>query len=333
VLTPDNFDSHVGGDVPAFVEFYAPWCGHCKQLAPVWEQLATTFLRSPVAIAKVDADEHKSLGSRFDVSGFPTLKFFPAGSATGEAYSGGRALPDLVDFVNKKTGLNVRVKEAPSPVVTLTTENFNRIVKDETKNVLVEFYAPWCGHCKKLAPDYDKVGASFDGESSVVVAKLDADAHKDVAQQYDVSGYPTLKWFPKNNKAGEDYNGGRSPSDFVDFINKQAGTDRTVGGGFTDKAGRIDELDAMVTRFLAGGADERRSILAEAVKFVDNLAATAKNADNAKFYTISMKRMIENPNYATDERARLTKISSTGSITAEKNAQFAKRINIINLFK
>lgn len=74
-LTPKNFDEVVlKSGKPALVEFFAPWCGHCKNLAPVYEELATGFQSAAgkVSIAKVDADEHKSLGKRFGVTGFPT---------------------------------------------------------------------------------------------------------------------------------------------------------------------------------------------------------------------------------------------------------------------
>jgi len=333
VLTPDNFDTHVGGDQPALVEFYAPWCGHCKKLAPEYDILGGVFARLPVKIAKVDCDEHKSLGSRFGVSGFPTLKFFAAGSTTGEDYNGGRTAADMVDFINKKTGLNGKFKEAPTAVVVLTPDNFDAVVKDENKDVLVEFYAPWCGHCKKLAPDYDKVAASFDGETGVAVTKIDCDAHKAQCSEFGVSGYPTLKWFPKDNKAGEEYTAGRTPQDFVTFINTNAGTDRTVGGGFTDKAGRIESLDELAARFVAAGAADRAAILAEANTAVAAVDAKAKNAENAKFYTIAMKKSIENSNYATEELARLQRMAAGGSVNAEKIAQFAKRSNIVKLFK
>ena len=69
-LIPANFDQIVfSSSKPALVEFFAPWCGHCKNLAPVYEELAAAFAHGgdKVSIAKVDADEHKSVGIRFGV--------------------------------------------------------------------------------------------------------------------------------------------------------------------------------------------------------------------------------------------------------------------------
>ncbi len=76
--------------------------------------------------------------------------------------------------MNEKTGANGRVKVAPSDVVVLTDDNFDSIVLNENKDVLVEFYAPWCGHCKSLAPIYEKLGTTFKGEKDVSVPPLEA---------------------------------------------------------------------------------------------------------------------------------------------------------------
>jgi len=327
ILDPSNFDEHVGGDSPALVEFFAPWCGHCKSLAPEYEILATAFKGQNVKIASVDADKHRDLGGRFDVKGFPTIKFFPAGSSKAEDYSGGRTAPDMVDFINGKAGTNARIKAAPSATLALTPATFDSTIKG--KNALVEFYAPWCGHCKRLAPDYDKVAQSFDGEESVVIAKVDADEHKELGTRFDVSGFPTIKFFPKGSSEGEVYNGGRSPKEFVEFINEKSGTERTVGGGYTAKAGRIDGLDALADKFQEESGS-RASILKEA-EGTDVSEHT--NAEYAKFYVLAMKRIIEKgESYATDEIKRLERMLEGAAITAKNRGQFSKRINILKVF-
>jgi len=333
VLNPSNFDSEVGGDHPVFVEFYAPWCGHCKSLAPEYEIVATAFKGHNVKIANVDADAHRDLAGRFSVSGYPTLMFFPAGSQKSESYSGGRTANDIIDWVNKRTGSGAKIKTAPTAVVVLTPDNFDTIVKDTNKNVLVEFYAPWCGHCKSLAPKYEEVANTFDGEEEVVIAKLDSDAHKEQSSAYGVSGYPTLKWFPKNNKAGEDYSAGRETADFIRFINEKAGTHRIAGGGYDDKYGRTDSLDLLALRFKsANNKKDRTAILDEARQAVT--ALDPKEQPTAKFYISTMQRITESGDsaYGTNEAARLKRVVDSGSVAKNKRAEFARRINIVRQF-
>lgn len=146
-LVPSNFDDVVlKSGKPTLVEFFAPWCGHCKNLAPVYEDLASTFASSKdVQIAKVDADAEKSLGKRFGVQGFPTLKFFDGKSDKPTDYSGGRDLESLTNFITEKTGVKAKRKlELPSPVDMMTDKTFAETVGSD-KNVLVAFTAPWCG--------------------------------------------------------------------------------------------------------------------------------------------------------------------------------------------
>jgi len=327
-LTPDNFDKNVGGGEPAFVEFFAPWCGHCKSLAPEYEKVATAFARLPVKVASVDADKYKDLGGRFGVSGFPTLKYFPAGSTEPEAYNGGRTAQDILSFINGKAGTNARIKEAVTAVTVLTDSNFDSIVLDSNKNVLVEFYAPWCGHCKTLAPIYEKLATAFASEPDVVIAKLDATAEKKKAEEYGVSGYPTLKWFPKDNKKGKDYDGGRDLGAFITYLNENAGPERTNDGGFLPSAGIIADLKDIVHQFKSDEAG-RKAVLKE-------LEGKLKSLTNplAKFYQITMKNVIEKGEaYVEKESARLKRLIDSGSVAKDKFGEFAKRLNIVNLFK
>mgnify|MGYP001137880865 CR=1 FL=1 len=90
-------------------------------------------------------------------------------------------------------------EEANAAVKTLVYKNFDSIVMDSTKDVLVEFYAPWCGHCKALAPLYEEIATVFKPAESLVIAKFDATANY-FDPSLDIKGFPTLVFFPANNK-------------------------------------------------------------------------------------------------------------------------------------
>lgn len=78
-------------------------------------------------------------------------------------------------------------------VVVLREGNFSDFI-EKNQFVMVEFYAPWCGHCQALAPEYAAAATELKGEN-VVLAKVDASEENDLAQQYDVQGFPTVYFF------------------------------------------------------------------------------------------------------------------------------------------
>lgn len=332
VLTPDNFDDVVDGSVPAFVEFYAPWCGHCKNLAPEYEKVGASYSKADgVIVAKVDADAHKDLASRFGVRGFPTLKWFNKDPSDPEDYSGGRSAEDIIEFINERTGLRKRVKTEPSSVMHLDTSSFDAIVKDPAKSVLVEFYAPWCGHCKALKPTYEEVARTFEFEDSVVVAAVDATKHSSLAEEYGVSGYPTIKFFPAGeDKEAQPYQGARDGQAFVDFLNGAAGTQRKLGGGLTSDAGRVAELADLVSGFLA--REDKAAALEEAKEIAKDLVGDA--ARNAKLHVKAMQKIIDKgAGYVDSEIRRLTKMAASSAVSGAKKSNFMLRRNVLQFFK
>ncbi|XP_059439488.1 probable protein disulfide-isomerase A6 [Corylus avellana] len=331
VLTEANFEKEVGQDRGSLVEFYAPWCGHCKKLAPEFEKLGTSFRKAKsVLIGKVDCDEQKSLCSKYDVSGYPTIKWFPKGSLEPKKYEGPRTAEALTEFVNTEGGTNVKIATVPSNVVVLTADNFNEVVLDETKDVLVEFYAPWCGHCKSLAPTYEKVATAFKSDEDVVIANLDADKYKDLAEKYSVSGFPTLKFFPRSNKAGDEYEGGRDLDDFVAFINEKCGTSRDGKGQLTSNAGIVASLDALVKEFLAATNEEKKAVFARIEEEVEKL--TGFSARYGKIYLKAAKNCMEKgSDYAKNERERIQRILDK-AISPAKADEFTLKKNILSAF-
>jgi len=441
VLTTDNFDATIAAHEFILVEFYAPWCGHCKALAPEYAKAAQELKDqgSAVKLAKVDATVESSLGEKFGIRGYPTLKFFKNGNPS--EYGGGRKADDIVGWLNKKTGpaakalnseedlkafiegsevavvgffsdptadsMGIYLKAAgeiegvpfgivaspelaasqnvpgdsvvlfkkfdegrndlpaadmtveavkkhvaenslplvieftqetaqkifggeiknhlllfvdksaadfeklkdefgaaaknhkgsvlfifiniadeenerileffgltkddcptvrlinlgddmtkfkpetsdltadgisafvqdfkdgklkaflmseeipadwdAAPVKVLVGKNFDSVAKDPTKNVLVEFYAPWCGHCKKLAPIWDELGEKFKDQEDIVIAKMDSTANE--VEDVKVHSFPTIKFFPADPEGKVvDYNGDRTLEGFTKFL-------------------------------------------------------------------------------------------------------------------
>jgi protein disulfide-isomerase-like protein len=103
-LNNDNFATHVyDSKDPILVEFHAPWCGHCKTLAPEYAKAATA-LKGKVKLAAIDATKFDDYNAKYKIQGFPTLKFFKSGDALPIEYDGERTADGIVQWVLKKSG-------------------------------------------------------------------------------------------------------------------------------------------------------------------------------------------------------------------------------------
>lgn len=128
------------------------------------------------------------------------------------------------EYVDGKLEPSVKSEPVPEkndgPVTVIVATEFKKIVMDQVdKDVLVEYYAPWCGHCKALAPTYEKLGELYQGNdfaNKVVIAKVDATTN-DVPEK--IQGFPTIKLYPANKKDSPvDYSGSRTLEDLANFI-------------------------------------------------------------------------------------------------------------------
>jgi protein disulfide-isomerase A1 len=146
---------------------------------------------------------------------------------TGEAVVNAAALrAHFAAFVSGTLTATLKSEAVPEsndgPVKTIVGTTFDAIVNDATKDVLVEFYAPWCGHCKTLAPKYEKLGEMFASDASIVIAKVDATENDTPA---DIKGFPTLMLYSANAKdAPVTYNGDRTEQAMAKWLRENAST-------------------------------------------------------------------------------------------------------------
>lgn len=137
----------------------------------------------------------------------------------------------VTDFIEGKLKQHLLSQDLPSdwdaqPVKVLVASNFDSVALDKTKDVLVEFYAPWCGHCKQLAPIYDQIAEAFKDNKNIVIAKIDSTANE--LEHTKIVSYPTLKLYKKGDNQVIDYNGERTLKGLTKFLEsggEYAGTD------------------------------------------------------------------------------------------------------------
>lgn len=126
-----------------------------------------------------------------------------------------------------------------NPVKVLVSSVFDSVAMNKDKNVLVEFYAPWCGHCKQLAPIYEQLAEKFAKNEDIVIAKMDATANE--LEHTKIKNFPTLKLYKKGDNSVVDYNGERTLEGLTQFL--ESGGTYGLGVPDADTEEEEDEND------------------------------------------------------------------------------------------
>ena len=311
LLNGDNFEKEVVQSKDIWlILFYAPWCGHCQAFSPEYEKAAKA-LKGIFKIGAIDADAEKTIGGKYGIKGFPTVKFFGIHKDKPVDYNSARKAEAVIDFMfekaraitnarlgmKKNTNSNAnnnagnqqqqqqqqQQQKAPEPgnekdVIELTDDNFDSTVFNDENMWMIAFYAPWCGHCKKLLPEWTAAATQLKG--TVKIAKVDATVHQKLAQRYQIQGYPTIKVFApgKGDKKVEEYEGPRDTSGIVQYaLNK------------LDKFGYVPETKQLIdSEILKEECESRIGICV--IIFLPHIADSSANERNRYLDTIKEVR-------------------------------------------
>uniref|UniRef100_A0AAX7UE47 Thioredoxin domain-containing protein n=1 Tax=Astatotilapia calliptera TaxID=8154 RepID=A0AAX7UE47_ASTCA len=194
---------------PVLMMFYAPWCGVCKRMQPIFQQAATETKGKYVSVLagmNVHPAEFDGLKQEYGVKGYPTFCYFEKGKFLHHYENYGATAKDIADWLKNPQPPQPKTPEVPwsetdSAVFHLSDESFDSFL-EEHPAALVMFYAPWCGHCKKMKPEYDEAAEILNkgADSPGVLAAVDATVHKAVSDRFKISGFPTVKYFEKGEE-------------------------------------------------------------------------------------------------------------------------------------
>lgn len=183
-------------------------------MKPEYEKAAVMMREEklPGILAAIDATKEQGIGAKFNVKGYPTVKFFSFGQFKFDVNV--RDAEKIIEFMKNPS------EPPPSPppeaqwedeetnVMHLDDVNFKTYLKKK-KHALVMFYAPWCGHCKRAKPEFNKASDFFKDDPRIGLAAVDCTKHKAVCSAHSIKGFPTIKYF-NYLKTVREYSGGRN---------------------------------------------------------------------------------------------------------------------------
>nr|XP_037291843.1 dnaJ homolog subfamily C member 10-like [Rhipicephalus microplus] len=191
-LSPETFkelvESKSENDVWA-IDFFAPWCGHCKKLAPEWNKFAKVVANEVnINVGQLDCDAHRQFCAEHGVRSYPHLRIYPRGQFSSRHYSTFNGWSrDAASF------RDWAMHFLPSSVEELDHHGFYKDVLGDTTPWLVDFYAPWCGHCVSFRPVFESVAKKFEGR--VKFGAVNCEEHWHACDAAQVHRYPTVMFF------------------------------------------------------------------------------------------------------------------------------------------
>uniref|UniRef100_A0A183EEM0 Thioredoxin domain-containing protein n=1 Tax=Gongylonema pulchrum TaxID=637853 RepID=A0A183EEM0_9BILA len=186
-LSPEDFEAFVlePSEEIWVVDFFAPWCGPCNQLAPEFKKLARNMRRKDfVHFGMVDCDEYKWFCSNLGIHAYPTIRLYSSGSYTADYPSNW--------WRDHRTMEAWLISHLPSKVMEMGGDFYAQVL-DNDEPWLIDFFVSWCSHCVDFAPVFEHIAEMLEGR--VKLAKINCDSWPNICHAVGVKAYPTLRFY------------------------------------------------------------------------------------------------------------------------------------------
>ncbi|WWC86526.1 protein disulfide-isomerase domain [Kwoniella dendrophila CBS 6074] len=252
-ISPENFGTYAEQNLPIAYLFADPAESESRdKLIEELKPIAKEF-KGKINFVFIDAIKFIDHGKSLNLPGDSWPAFVVQDLALQTKYplqeNNGKVTPKAVkSFLEKfvKGDIPASIKSAPiptkqsDPVYKLVADDWENLFGNQDKDIFAEFFAPWCGHCQRLAPIWDTLAEKYASNSNIVIAQMDA-TENDIppAAPFKVQGFPTLKFRPAGQSEFVDYNGDRSLDSLVEFVETHRKS--TGGESASGSNGDVDE--------------------------------------------------------------------------------------------
>jgi thiol-disulfide isomerase/thioredoxin len=271
----------IGSSQGVFAKFIGTFCFPCRDVARDFSIASTLY--TDVIFAIINCHFNEALCDRFNITLFPTFKFFPPGNAEGFDYDATYTYPDLIRFIGNLS--EFQPKPTPPPrLVELTILNWANFV-NTSKCGMVMFSSPNCPDCVHLNPQFSHLSSAFAADGNISTGVIDCGKFGDLCIPSKFKMRP--HWEENEpiimllvNGTFHNYTGPRFVPSFVQYVNENCGTNRGVDGLLSDSVGTIPAADEIAKEFM--NAHEKAPLIEK-----------MKGIHGAEYYVKIMQRFVE----------------------------------------
>ena len=245
----------IGGRNNVIAMYYKNGCNACETVLPFLNRTAKLFQNMTVLSINCMNYDNMMLCYNNQIDRYPTIHFYRARSRKPLLFNDYRSFEFFVDFVNENTNQTVEISPKDREFVKYKETEIENMKKNGTPFMMF-FYKPWCRFCHFMFPNIKELKKIFRRDKDVKIGVFNCEKNRTFCKEFK---YQPIVMMYKGNYSNE-FKKGNKLDYFVEFVNKEFGTHRTIDGFLENTVGVIPELDKVVEEFFNNRENRKSTI-------------------------------------------------------------------------